>query len=177
MNKIEVIDEIRELVNSTPLTYIDIQPIIEKYSAEKDMTLQVIIRGELYHILKDLKNENEIEYMEDRASQALMTTTQNAFPSDSLFIKSTLSYEKERNKPAPQPTFYNTGQIINSPMNNPHSDFSKAFANPTTNIQSTQNAHSKKRRSFLEILAWIAGILAFISGILIYFKVWPFNQP
>ena len=135
---------------------------------------QAGIRQNIFTILREMKQHGEIFYEDHAASTTLMTRVAGAYPSDYLRIRTTMKYDKEQeqkkqNTP-PTTVIHNSGTIANSAIGNTHSDLSKAFESPLSNMVSTNNEQTKKRTSSLEKLYWIAGVILAIIGILVYFK-------
>lgn len=182
MSRTSLIKEIRELLDNNLSEWVDIKDIILKNTEGMDTAQAKPVRNTIFVILTDMKELYEITFDRSQASQALMTTMQNQFPTDSVKVRTTLKYDREiENKSKvkdiiPHTVIHNSGTISNSAIGNNHSSLSNDFINPLTNIESTNKEQTKKRTSPLEKLYWVAGILTVIITLLVYFKIYPFNK-
>ncbi|NCI48721.1 hypothetical protein GWC95_02210 [Sediminibacterium roseum] len=169
MDNLKLIEEIKELIHESPMCSVDIKPLIEKYTEGLDREQQRPVRGDIFKVLRALKEDKDIDYADSAASMALMTTMQGAYPTNSLHIKSTLKYEKERQVPkTPQAPQYITNITT-------HGANSPAVANSDRTTIGTDNSDLTKKglKISRETLNWtIAGIaLATLISILVALHV------
>lgn len=94
MDKVAVANEILNLVDLSPMDYVDISSILEKYSEGQDTFNQAQPRVSIIRILRELRNNGEIEYMDEDAAKITMSQY-GQFVENSLLIKGTYKRQKE----------------------------------------------------------------------------------
>lgn len=88
--------DIIELIEKNLYNNVDIAPIIEKYSAGKDIEDQAAVRVAIVGILRELREEGDITFSDSNIS---ITSRQGGvFHNSSGLIRSTNKYEKEKEK-------------------------------------------------------------------------------
>lgn len=175
-----IIKDIRGLLNENPSEWVDIGEIILKHCEGLERHNTSIVRQTIRTIIEEMREQGEITFNNTEASNALSIMQGTQYVSNSLRIRTTMKYDKEQEQKNqtihPNIVIQNSGTIANSPIGNIHSDLSHAFETNNNNPQIIEKAHPKKRMSVLEKTAAIAGILAVIITIMIYFKIYPFNN-
>lgn len=111
MDRKKLITEILELVDSDSLNYIDIFTIIEKNSVGLDLNEQTILRASIVGVLKDLRDNGDIDFND--GSFNITASTAQVFLNSSGLIKSTLKRKEkleqiERDKSKSQLTYQAT---------------------------------------------------------------------
>jgi hypothetical protein len=109
----QIIEELLVLVDSAPLTKVNFQPILEKYSVGLDFNEQRELRGAFKRCLFDLKKNEDIDYHDPEIN--ISVSYGGVWAGQGGLIKSTLKRkekleqigrEKERHKPSYSANFH-----------------------------------------------------------------------
>lgn len=110
VSKAQLIDEVLLLVDATPLTEVDVKPIIEKYSIGLSFNKQRVLRGLLDSALSELDKNGDIT----RRNLNFSASSGGQWMSSSGLVASTLKRkekleqierDKQKNQPTSQATF------------------------------------------------------------------------
>jgi hypothetical protein len=102
IDRYQLTKDILALADSTPLSNIDIAPIIERYSANLEMEQQRSLRVTIMAILRELKENKEIDYYE---GNFMITASQaGVFMGNGGMIRSTHKRQTEIEKSKPMAT-------------------------------------------------------------------------
>ena len=94
MDITDLTKDLLNLADATPLTDVDIKPIVEKYSIGKDFNEQQKLRTEIERILIELRKNEEIFYVD--SSIHISVSRAGIFSSWSGIIRSTYKRQKEK---------------------------------------------------------------------------------
>ena len=156
MDRQKLINEILELVDSNPLNYIDIFPIIEKNSVGLDINEQRILRTNIIGALRDLRDNGDIDFNDGNFN--ITVTTAQIFQSSNGLIKSTLKRKEkleqiERDKLKSQPTHQAT---FNAPF---AGNFSQGDTDNTT--QTFNETKKSEKPKWLTLIFYWEEIVKF----------------
>lgn len=96
MSRLEIRQDICKLIDSMPYDNVDIAPIIEKYTAGKDIDGQDKARSDIRSVLTEMKAEGDIQFPDNFAS--ISARTGGVYWSSSGLIRSTSKYEKQKSE-------------------------------------------------------------------------------
>ncbi|MDP4148911.1 MAG: hypothetical protein Q8927_08845 [Bacteroidota bacterium] len=137
--------EILALVDGSPLADVELQPLIEKYTAGMNIPQQQEARNIIRTMLQDLKQGKEIDYSTDK-EQFLGLLSHGEFASSSILIRSTGKRQDEIEKR--NETTRITQHIQNIGENygiaNQDSSLSRTDFRPIQNPPTAQTIHPAK---------------------------------
>jgi hypothetical protein len=168
--------EILQLVDNKPLSGVDIQPLIDKYSAGMDIHQQREVRRAFVDILEQLRNNEDIDYVHSAISQ-LLTISAGEFSYDAAPIFGTMKrVEKLQSSNNTNHHISIGGNLVGN----------LAVGNAAPTVQSfladhlpadTPTQKTSKQRTISKILSWItANIVKIAIGVItagiIYYLGW-----
>lgn len=96
MDRRAIREDIIELIDQNLYNNVDIAPIIEKYTAGKDIEEQANVRVAIQGILREMREEGDITFVESNLH--ITGRTGGVWFSSSGLIRSTSKYEKEKER-------------------------------------------------------------------------------
>jgi hypothetical protein len=156
MNRAELTTELLNLVDASPMSYVDIAPIIEKYTENKEYDVQTSIRVTITEILRELQKNGEIDYNKNDIVNILVAAYRQ-FDESSLLIRSTYKRQKEiETKKEEKPVSFNfednsiNAEKIDTLIKD--SQFRDFRPSKTPEINTNDSMHTKQRNP---LLTWI----------------------
>ncbi len=98
MDRKKMMEDILALVDTNPMNEIDINPIILEYTEGLEFNQKVETRKLILSVLRELKEDNEITYLDDALGKILGASAM-VFFNDSVLVRSTKKRNIENKEP------------------------------------------------------------------------------
>lgn len=174
MDRDKITKDILRLVDASPMSYVDIAPIIEKYTEDVDYEIEGSIRVGITQVLRELQINNEIDYNKNAAAN-INISAYRRYEENSLLIRSTYKRQKEiesKKEEKEHDSIKIVGNVTQSVIGNQSLD--KININPTTHTTNNIEDNTITKRSVLSKLLehwyWIAGILIGLLALIMALK-------
>lgn len=112
MDRYAIRKEILSLLDQNPLNNVEVAPIIEKFTDGLNIDEQAIVRLNIESILSEMKNQGDITFYE--GSLGITGRSGGVFFKNSILIRTTIQYEKEKEtKPKTHSIYVEGGMMGN----------------------------------------------------------------